>query len=137
MKILLTTESNAIHNWMVKHVMGGTEEKEQYEVSEQALRMLLCVCDEVIKASKLVQATIIDKHEFVDGHRVPHFKDVVIIRDASKAKQLLPMGERVHSMRYDARYLHEIQGMRAHVDHILRRADLKNRPVVYANIPEV
>lgn len=137
MKTLLTTESNAIHRWMVKHVMGGADDGQACEVSLQALHMLRYVCDEVIKASVLVGATIIDKHEFVDGHRVPHYKDVVIIRDASKAKQLLPMGEKVHSMRYDARYLHEIQGMRAHVDYILRRADLKNRPVVYVNVPEV
>ena len=117
--------------------MGGADDGQACEISPQALRMLRYVCDEVIKASVLVRATIIDKHEFVDGHRVPHYKDVVIIRDASKAKQLLPMGEKVHSMRYDARYLHEIQGMRAHVDYILRRADLKNRPVVYVNVPEV
>ena len=114
--------------------MGGVDDGQEHAVSEQALRMLCCVCDEVIKASTLVNATIIDKHEFVDGHRVPHYKDVVIIRDAAKAKQLLPMGDRVHSMRYDAHYLHEIKGMRAHIDHILRRA---NRPVVYANVPEV
>lgn len=134
MKTLLTTESNAIHRWMVKHVMGGADDGQACEVSPQALRMLRCVCDEVIKASVLVRATIIDKHEFVDGHRVPHYKDVVIIRDAAKAKQLLPISAKEHSMRYDDHYLEGIKGARAHIDQLLRR---NKYPVVYENVPEV
>lgn len=134
MKTLLTTESNAIHRWMVKHVMGGVDDGQACEVSPQALRMLRCVCDEVIKASVLVRATIIDKHEFVDGHKVPHYKEVVIIRDAAKAKQLLPISAKEHSMRYDSHYLEGIKGARAHIDQLLRR---NKYPVVYENVPEV
>ena len=137
MKTLLTTESNAIHRWMVKHVMGGVDDGQAHEVSPQALRMLRCVCDEGIKASHLVPANIIDKHTYEDGHKTPHFKFVVIIRDASKAKQLLPISEHEHSKRYDSKYLDGIKGMRAHIDQILRRSGLHKRPVVYMNVPEV
>lgn len=137
MKTLLTTESNAIHRWMVKHVMGGADDGQACEVSPQALRMLRCVCDEVIKASVLVRATIIDKHEFVDGHKVPHYKDVVIIRDAAKAKQLLPISDHEHSMRYDVRYLEGIKEMRHRVNRILHNLELNKHPVFYENVPEV
>lgn len=137
MKTVLTTESNAIHRWMMKHVTGGKDDGQAYEVSPQALRMLRCVCDEVIKSSVLVPANIINKHKYENGRKVPHFTFAVIIRDASKARQLLPISEHEHSMRYDSHYLDGIKGMRAHIDQILRKSNFGKYPVMYMNVPEV
>ena len=54
-------KANAIHEWFVKNVQGGTDDCGNYEVSKDALKKLLEVVEEVLadksKASKLLPTT--------------------------------------------------------------------------------
>lgn len=87
-------KANAIHGWFVDHCNDGDDDNgREYYVSEEDLRELLDTVNKVIKASKLVKGKVQNGFQFKDGRRLPILEDGEYIKDASVAKELLPVRE--------------------------------------------
>jgi hypothetical protein len=115
-ELMYWRKANHIHAWFVDNVQNGVDDCGNYDVSEKKLRELLSACEEVIRASKLVDGTIdggtVYDKEHPNGlaQRVPG----KVIEDATVAKRLLPTrhGFFFGSDEYDEFYLENVVATR-------------------------
>ena len=127
-EVMYWRKANHIHRWFVDHVQRGTDDCQEYHVSEEHIRELLKTCEEVLKASALVKGDVLvsqswnDKYQTWDLHREPGR----VIKDPSKAKELLPTsaGFFFGHGEYDEYYLDDVIDTRIWLSHMLR--DIQN-----------
>jgi len=108
-------KANAIHGWFVDNVQDGVDNCGEHYVSEEQIKELLGLVNKVIKASKLVKGNVHCGTESKDGRTMPIIKKGKYIKDASVAKELLPVragfffGSYDEDTAYDEWYLDDIK----------------------------
>ena len=116
-------KANHIHKWFVDNVQDGQDNCGTYCVSDEKLRQLLSVCEEVIKASKLIAGTVRAKtvlsRDYSDGEM--HGTPARVIADATVAQKLLPTrdGFFFGSTEYDEFYLKDVVDTRDWLKRVL------------------
>lgn len=108
-------KANQIHAWFVENVQDGDDNCGEYYVSREKLQQLLSLCEQVIKASKLVSGKVTNGYRIeADSEgkaiQVPILEDGKYIEDPSIAKELLPnqSGFFFGSQDYNEWYLQDI-----------------------------
>jgi len=86
-------KANAIHKWFVDNVQSGNDDCKIYYVGEDKLKKLLGSCNEVIKASKLVDGMVTNGSTFKDGKQIPIKEKGKYIENSEVAMKLLPCAE--------------------------------------------
>ena len=110
-EVMSWRKANHIHAWFVDNVQNGQDDCKPHYVPVEALRELLDICEEVEKASKLVDGTVLHSYSYKrnmtrEEHRLPG----KVIKDATVAKQLLPTrsGFFFGNTEYDEGYLNDV-----------------------------
>ncbi len=104
-------KANQIHAWFVENVQDGNDDCGEYYVPIEKLQELLSLCEQVIKASKLVSGKVTNGYRIeADGTQTPILEDGKYIEDPSVAKELLPNQEGFFfgSQEYNEWYLDDI-----------------------------
>ncbi|MBV9669754.1 MAG: hypothetical protein JOZ43_02260 [Acidobacteriales bacterium] len=116
-------KANHIHAWFVDNVQYGKDDCGLYEVGWDQLRDLLSLCRKVIKASKLVDgsvlvATVYNK-ENPEG--IPQREPGKVIENAAVAEKLLPTREGFFfgTTEYDEGYLTDVIETRDWIERML------------------
>jgi hypothetical protein len=114
-------KANAIHRWFVENVQQGEDNCGEYRVSEDDLRELLSLCTQVLEASELVDGEITTGYTFENGERVPIVEKGRVIKDQSKARELLPTqnGFFFGNTDYDQYYRDDIKYTKEALEHLL------------------
>jgi hypothetical protein len=104
-------KANAIHRWFVENVQAGTDDCKEYGVSETQLKALLSACTDVLEASELVEGVINNGYRYENGQKIPTTEDGKLVKDATKAEELLPTQEGFFfgSTDYDQWYIVDIE----------------------------
>lgn len=104
-------KANAIHQWFVEHVQDGNDDCKEYRASEAQLRELLSLCRQVLYASELVDGDVTNGYKFENGKQIPIVQKGRVVRDPSKAQELLPTQEGFFfgGTDYDKSYLDDIK----------------------------
>lgn len=121
-------KANHIHAWFVDNVQDDRDDCKTYYVSWEKLRELLTVCENVMRASELIDGAIqigtVYTNEHPEGvvQRAPG----KMLKDATVAKRLLPTraGFFFGSQEYDEAYLIVVRETRDWIARMLKdRAD--------------
>lgn len=111
-EVMYWRKANHIHAWFVDNVQGGFDDCRSYDVSREQLQELLRVCEEVIKASKLVEGKVWAGKAYDKDHPkgIDQWQSGRVIEDPSVASQLLPTrdGFFFGSTQYDEAYLNDV-----------------------------
>lgn len=106
-------KANQIHNWFVKNVVDDEDTYigEDTWVSRENLEKLLDVCEQVIKASKLVKGEIQNGIKYEDGKAIAIMEKGKYIKDPTVAQELLPTQEGFFfgSTEYNEWYLDDVK----------------------------
>jgi len=99
-------KANAIHGWFDEKV-GGIEDCEYYEISQEDLADLLDTCHQVRESIELIEGEIVNGY---DGHGNPIIEQGTYIKDTSVCIDLLPVtqGFFFGSYEYDQWYAQDI-----------------------------
>lgn len=89
--VMVWRKANHIHKWFVDNVQAGKDDCDEHYVSRESLEELLNVCEQVLKASKLVKGKVkVSESLGDDGKWHKNYEDGMVIKDAKVAKKLLP-----------------------------------------------
>ncbi len=104
-------KANAIHKWFVDNAQNGVDDCKEYYVSEEQLKDLRDLCEQVIKASKLVKGKVKNGYKYENGKLVPILEGGEYIKNPSVARKLLPTQEGFFfgSYDYDQWYMEDIK----------------------------
>ncbi len=104
-------KANQIHKWFVDNVQDGNDDCKEYYVSRDQLKELLSLCEQVLKASKLVDRKIENGSQYRNGKCTPNIEDGKTIEDPTIAKRLLPTQEGFFfgGQEYDQYYFEDIE----------------------------
>lgn len=127
-EVMYWRKANHIHGWFVDNVQGGKDDCGKYRVRKEQLVQLFGACEEVIRASKLVDGMV----TVGTMHSREHPKGIVqrepgkVIEDSTVAEKLLPVrqGFFFGSYEYDDGYLDDVIQTREWAARML--ADIKN-----------
>lgn len=86
-------KANAIHNRFVENVQDGEDDCRDYRLSSENLHELLETINIVLASSKLVKGKIQNWSKGTPNGREPIMEDGKLIKDPTKAKELLPTTE--------------------------------------------
>ena len=111
----------AIHRWFVDQVQDGNDDGGEHYVTEQQLRELLSLCTQVLDASELVNGEVTNGYTFEDGKKQPIVEKGKLIKDPSKARDLLPTqdGFFFGSTDYDESYIQDVEYTKNVLDGLL------------------
>jgi hypothetical protein len=127
-EVMYWRKANQIHGWFVNNVQGGKDDCGEYFVSCDQIRDLFSVCKKVIKASNLVEGSVLAYKTWnsKDGTWEEHREPGKVIEDTTIAASLLPTREGCFfgSTDYDEDYLNAVIETRAWAAQML--ADCKN-----------
>jgi len=114
-------KANAIHQWFVDNVQDDIDNCGEYRVSEEQLRELLALCTQVLEASELIEGDVSNGYKFENGKKVPIIEKGKVIKDPSKALELLPTqgGFFFGSTDYDEWYLGDIKDTKNVLEQLL------------------
>jgi hypothetical protein len=114
-------KANAIHEWFVQNVQGGTDECEAHPVTREQLQELAAVCRRVLDASQIVKGQVHNGTLFRGGQRIEQYMDGEVIADPAVAQELLPtqQGFFFGSYDYDEWYVQSLQETIEQVDRAL------------------
>lgn len=109
-EVMYWRKANHIHAWFVKNVQDGEDDCGRYLVGGDEIRELHDVCEEVIRASKLVDGMVFAGRSYVDETPVEHREPGKVIEDTSVAEELLPRqaGFFFGNVEYDEDYLTDV-----------------------------
>jgi hypothetical protein len=86
-------KANAIHRWFVEHVQHGDDNCGTYDVSREQLQQLLDTVNQVLETAELVEGEVTNGYRFEDGQMRPMVEAGKVIKDPSRAMELLPTQE--------------------------------------------
>lgn len=115
-QVMYWRKANHIHAWIVENVQDDADNRGSYYVDWEILRVLLSICKEVIKVSKLVEGTVYAGTVYSQENPKGLVQRTAgkVIEDATIAKKLLPRssGFFFGSQEYDADYLQDVKDTR-------------------------
>lgn len=132
-------KANQIHKWFVDNVQDGIDDCEYYEVSKDKLGELLKVCKEVLDYSELIDGETKEAHVLkqINGHAciVNEMYVEKVIKDSSKAKELLPTQEGFFfgGVEYDEWYLQDIKDTIEIIQQVFEETDFETEKIVYTS----
>ena len=122
-EVMYWRKANHIHAWFVDNVQNGQDDCRPYYVYEDDLSQLLEVCRKVIKASKLVEGSILLGYVWTGKGRTreEHREPGLVIKDPTVAQKLLPVREGCFfgNYEYDQYYLNEVSRTRDWIKRML------------------
>lgn len=129
-------KANSIHNWFVENVQGGEDDCDYHrEVTEAMLELLKATCVAVIKASKLVDGTLIDGYEYRNGMKIPMYQNGLVVEDTTVAERLLPTtsGFFFGGTNYDEWYINDLKETVEIIDKVLAETDFETQMIYYVS----
>jgi hypothetical protein len=104
-------KANHIHKWFVDNVQDGQDDCREYYLTDDDLKQLLSICEEVLAASVLVDGKVCDGYTYKDGKEEMILVDGKVIKDSNTASRLLPTTEGFFfgSTYYDEYYLDDVK----------------------------
>lgn len=129
-------KANAIHDWFVNHVQDGEDDCDYHdEVTKETLQELLDVCEQVLKASEMVDGQIVNGYRYTDNGKEPILEDGQHIKDPSVAMELLPTtgGFFFGSTDYDEWYYEQVEYTANKIREILETTDFEQEMIYYVS----
>ena len=128
-------KANQIHNWFVENVQSGIDDCGMYEVTEEQLKELLSVCEEVVESCKLIKGKIMNGYRYENGKQIPIYEDGEYIEDSSIAEELLPTtsGFFFGGTNYDQWYYEDVKNTINIIQNVLLGTDFEHEIVMYSS----
>lgn len=129
-------KANAIHQWFVDTVQDGEDDCDYHdEVTKETLQELLDVCEQVLKASEMVDGQIVNGYRYTDNGKEPILEDGQHIKDPSVAMELLPTtgGFFFGSTDYDEWYYEQVEYTANKIREILETTDFEQEMIYYVS----
>jgi len=121
-------KANAIHNWFIVNVQDGDDDCKKYDVSKEQLETLYNLVCEVLDSTELVEGEITNGYEYKNDKRVPIIEKGKLLKNTSKAKELLPTksGFFFGGTDYDEGYWEDLKQTRDELKKILEEDEEDN-----------
>lgn len=126
-------KANQIHKWFVENVQNNIDDCGEYIVPKEKLEELIKVCEEVINNSELIDGKINNGKVYKNGEWEPIVEEGKVIKDSSKAEELLPTanGFFFGSTDYDEYYLNKVQYTLDTLKEILESTNFEESEITY------
>lgn len=104
-------KANAIHNWFVQNVQGGTDDCKEYYVSFEKMIELYETVEKVLAGSKLIAGKVHNGTRYSNGSVEEIYEDGKIVEDSTLAEELLPTtdGFFFGGTEYNEYYIHDLK----------------------------
>lgn len=114
-------KANAIHNWFVQNVQNGNDDCGTYYVTPEQLQELLKAVSTVLENIELVDGKVQNGTLFEHGEIKPIIEDGKVIKDPTKADEVLPTTEGFFfgSTEYDQSYIEDLNFTKTELERIL------------------
>jgi len=124
-EVMYWRKANVIHSWFVNNVQDGEDDCGDYCVSRERLKELLDICNEIIKASKLVKGKIRNGKKLTKNGWKDIMEKGMYIEDPKVAIELLPTtsGFFFGGTDYDQYYFEDIKDTKEMLTKILKEKD--------------
>ena len=128
-------KANAIHKWFVDNVQGGIDDCNYHdEVTEDKLKELLHICDEIVCKVRLVPGKMCVGYSSTNGGELtPTIIDGRVVDKPEICEGLLPAqsGFFFGSTDYDESYMADVLQTIKHIAEILVETDFETDAVYY------
>lgn len=104
-------KANHIHKWFVDNVQKGEDNCGEYYVSKENLQKLYDDCLEVRLSTTTEEGVIKNGENLKDGVWMPNFENGKVLKDSTKAEELLPTtsGFFFGGTDYDEYYMQDVE----------------------------
>lgn len=128
-------KTNCVHKWFVDHVQDGVDDCDyHHEVTEEILRELVGICEEILKDAVLVKGKIRNGYRIENGKEVPNMVDGMFVANPEVCEELpTQSGFFFGGTEYDEYYIGDVRYTYEKLSKVLEETDFKSQMLYYCS----